>query len=238
VKIFNKNQMYCLVIAISMVLVSFTIQYNVSLNIWDEGYVWYGSQRTLLGDVPLLDFLAYDPGRYYWTAAIMKLLDDNGIIALRLAIALFQMVGISLALYCIAITCKSEKIKFLLVVFSAILILWMIPRHKLFDITLSIISFTSLLFYLNKTTYKNIFILGCVIGLVAFFGRNHGVYGFIASIFIIIYDHIVNMKKNVFKKILFFIFGVITGFSPMLLMMILIPDFYHAFLNSILFILE
>ena len=59
-------------------LTVFSLQWRYGFNLGDEGWLWYISQRTALGDVPLRDFFSYDPGRYYWTAGVFKLLGRSG----------------------------------------------------------------------------------------------------------------------------------------------------------------
>jgi hypothetical protein len=79
------------------VALSFLFSYNVDINLADEGYLWYGTWRTSLGEVPMRDFQSYDPGRYYWSAIWSKMF-GSGIISLRIAISLFQILGLSLGL--------------------------------------------------------------------------------------------------------------------------------------------
>ena len=66
----------CLV-SVALTGLWFWLQEDLLLNLADEGFLWYGSWRTALGDVPLRDFQSYDPGRYYWIAAWSRLFGDG-----------------------------------------------------------------------------------------------------------------------------------------------------------------
>src|SRR5581483_5467365 len=74
----------------------FLLQWRYGFNLGDEGWLWYISQRTTLGEVPLRDFFSYDPGRYYWSAFIFKLLGRSGFYEQLLANYLFATIGLSL----------------------------------------------------------------------------------------------------------------------------------------------
>lgn len=217
---------------------SFLLQRKYGFNLWDEGFLWYGAQRVMVGEVPIRDFMAYDPGRYFWLAALMSLWGDNGIMSLRGAAAIFQTMGLFVGLLLIARTVKRQNLFYLLL--SAVtLAVWMFPRHKLFDISLSILLIGVMAFLVQNPTIRRYFFAGLCVGLVAVFGRNHGMYGVVASIGIMFW---LSIKRENGPRIVngFFLWlaGVVTGFTPILLMMLLIPGFAAAFWDSIQFLFE
>lgn len=240
----NKNTYIVLnSLAISgfFVLLSFFFQGNKGFNLWDEGFLWYGTQRVLMGEVPIRDFMAYDPGRYYWTAALLNVAGDNGIMSVRAAVAVFQALGLFTGLLLIALSEKSEaKYGALFWIISAItLAVWMLPRHKLFDISISIFLIGVLTYLVSNPIPKRYFIAGACVGLVAVFGRNHGIYGAAASLGVIAWLNIKNRSAPaLFNGILIWGIGVAIGFVPIVFMALLIPGFALAFWESIRFLFE
>lgn len=226
-----------LVLAIFVVFATFILQGNKDFSLWDEGFLWYGTQRTMLGEIPIRDFMSYDPGRYYWSATLMSLLNDNGIMALRWTVTIFQTIGLFVGLLLISESLKKQKLIYLLL--SALtLVVWMIPRHKLFDISLSILLIGILTFLVQKPTCRRYFITGICVGLTAVFGRNHGVYGIAGSLGVITWLNIRREESGLMKGFMLWVAGIITGFMPILLMALLISGFASAFWESILFLFE
>jgi len=80
-------------VAALAVAVSWVGYGDTGLNLADEGFLWYGATWTAAGEVPLRDFQSYEPGRYYWIALWSPLLGD-GLLGMRRAIALFEVVGL------------------------------------------------------------------------------------------------------------------------------------------------
>ena len=216
----------------------FLWQGHQGFNLADEGFLWYGAQRVLLGEVPIRDFMTYDPGRYYYSAAVMSLLGNNGIMALRTAVAIFQSLGLFVGLLLIARTVKKQNFFYLLL--SALtLVVWMFPLHKLFDISLSIFLIGILAFLIENPTSRRYFITGMCVGLVAFFGRNHGIYAVAGSLGVMLWLSIKQSENiGLIKGFSLWSTGVLIGYLPMILMMLLVPGFAEAFLKSISYLLE
>lgn len=234
-------QIKILMISCLVVFISFFWQGNKGFNLWDEGFLWYGVQRVLIGEVPIRDFMAYDPGRYYWSAALVSIFGDNGIMSVRAAVAAFQVLGLFVGLLLVA---QSKKLRDRLdIVFWLIAVatfaVWMFPRHKLFDISISILLVGILTYLVSKPTPKRYLILGACVGLLAVFGRNHGMYGAVGSLGVIAWLSIKNSSGPGFMKaVVLGGAGVVIGFLPVILMALLIPGFAIAFWESVRFLFE
>lgn len=227
-------------LAVLVVTVLFLWEGHKDFSLADEGYLWYGVQRVMIGEVPIRDFMAYDPGRYYYASAIMSVMNDNGIMALRFAVSFFSVFGLFVALLLIDRAQKPSNC--LYIILSTItLAVWMLPRHKLFDISLSIFTIGVLAFLIQKPTRRNYFIAGLCVGLVAVFGRNHGVYGVVGSVGAIFWLNTViedgATKEGVIHRsieaLLIWTSGVVIGFTPIFLMLMFVPDFSAAFFESV-----
>ncbi|MEO8767061.1 MAG: hypothetical protein ABI363_01720, partial [Nitrosospira sp.] len=235
----NRRLVFQMLALASFVVFAFFLwQGHKGFNLWDEGFLWYGTQRVMQGELPIRDFMSYDPGRYYWSAALMSLWGDNGIMALRGVVAVFQAMGLFIGLLLIARSVKTQNFSYLFL--SAItLAAWMYPRHKLFDISLSILLLGALAFLVQHPTSRRYFLAGLCVGLVAVFGRNHGVYGVAGSLGIMVWLTIKRVDEPRFiRGFTLWAMGVTAGFTPILLMALLAPGFASAFWKSLLFFFE
>lgn len=224
---------FVLFVTISLITISFLLQGNVGLYLNDEGFLWYGTWRTSLGEIPRRDFKGYDPLRYFWTAGVSLLFNNNGIINLRLAESLFLAIGFFFGLMTIREFISSR----VTLIFSALLLLiWIsIPSYKPFDHTIALV----LLYYAFKFlkadySIKRIFAIGILVGIAACVGRNHGVYAFIIfGALILIQALQLTQLKLILKSYLIWGMGIIAGYLPMLLFFLFIPGFFDSFWSNI-----
>jgi hypothetical protein len=212
--------------------VLFVIEGHIGFDIADEGFLWYGAQRVLVGEVPIRDFMAYDPGRYYWCAAVMCPLGNDGIISLRIASALFAALGFYLALSLLARS-KSRSDPVLLFIAASIFALWMFPRHKVFDIAVSIGFVAAFTRLAERPSASRYFMTGLLVGLAGFFGRNHALYGTVGSVGLIAYLNFAPTPLKPVRASAFWAAGACVGSLPLLSMLVGIPGFAPAYWDGI-----
>jgi hypothetical protein len=222
-----------LLLSAAVSLTVFSLQWRYGFNLGDEGWLWYVSQRTVLGDVPLRDFFSYDPGRYYWSAAVFKLLGRTGFFEQLLANYLFAIIGLVLAYLAMfrAGLSRSWRISILLLLGVVL----GFPRHKIYEQTLSLIAVAAIAFlFAAPQRLKRWLLLGFMIGLTAFVGRNSGVFCSIAAAIALVLLRIRGQSPPVTRVLGAVAAGIAIGYSPLLLMIVGVHGFASPFWSSIL----
>jgi hypothetical protein len=225
-------------VACGSVLGLFLWEGHCGLSLWDEGFLWYGAQRVLQGEVPIRDFMAYDPGRYYWSAALMALSGDDGVVSLRIAASVLQAGALAIALWTIVGRARRTGVVFLALC-TVTLVLWMFPREKLFDVSVSIALIGIHAFLVEHPSRRRSFLAGVVVGLAAVVGRNHGVYGLVGSALVFLHLAIGRTPDlRIGPALASWATGVVAGYAPILLMLAVVPGFAPAFLGDIFSLVE
>ncbi len=226
-----KDVVAAVFVSLALVLVSLALQGRVGLGLDDEGFLWYGVQRLIEGDVPLRDFQSYDPGRYLW-GWLSGSVFGEGILGLRAGVAVFQLLGLACGLL---VLCRMTSSMPGIFACALLLLLWMFPRHKLFEpsIAMGAVFFGTLL--LKSPTLVRHLLAGIFVGIAAFFGRNHGLYclaGLGGMAFFLFLRNGFNASKG---RILSLGLGILLGLSPFAAMMYLFPGFGTALAESLSF---
>jgi hypothetical protein len=236
------NLSVAVVSAFGISVLWFLLTWRYDLNLADEGFYWYGVQRVAAGEVPLRDFMSYDIGRYYWGAAFVQMLGQDGLFPVRLGAAAYQAMGTLVGIYISLLALQRDGVvRWLFAVSVALLFtLWVNPYYKVYDSATSIM-IVGICVLLLKTTNPRAWLFGGVcLGLAAIVGRNHGVYGAIASVFVFF----LLLRDARFPRRLLlrlygrFVAGVVIGFSPTVVMMIGVEGFFSAFVGSLLEMFE
>ena len=221
---------FCVGIALFLMALSNFLEIDIGLNLWDEGFLWYGTSHTALGEVPVRDFQSYDPGRYYW-GALWALLFGNGIIALRISSALFAFIGLSLGLLAARRAFPSRG---MVTVIALILVAWMWERHKMFEPAIVLAGIFFAVRLIEQPTVSRHLAAGVFVGVAAFFGRNHGLYCSAAMVVVIGLLFLKVEKQVRWTRLGWFLGGIAIGYSPMVLMWLFVPGMAETMLESIL----
>ena len=204
------------------------------LGLVDEGFQWHGVLRVREGEVPMRDFQAYDPGRYYW-CALWSFVFGRGIVGVRAAGAVFQALG----LFCgLLVARRFTRSRTELIACAAILGLWMFPRHKLFEPALTLIALWVAVRAVEEPAPRRLFQAGFLTGLAAWFGRNHVLYlmlGFSTLSAFLMWKRALREPR---RSLAAFVLGLSVGSLPLTGMLLLVPGFAGAFADSIRHIVD
>ena len=218
-----------LLIAIVLAGVSFALQGYQGINLADEGFLWYGVQRTAAGEVPLRDFQSYDPGRYYWCAAGTAVFGP-GLVALRFSETIAQCVGLFFGLL------AARRLTSNWVVFGAIglmLTVWMFPSHKIFDHALLLTGIWVATRMVERPSRERVIVAGAFVGLCTFFGRNHALYNGVAEFGLLLLLGFKMPAEVPLSRIVEWCMGMIGGLTPLLVMLLFVPGFFASYQESI-----
>jgi hypothetical protein len=210
----------------------FFIQWRYGFNWGDEGWLWYISQRVTMGQVPIRDVFSYDPGRYYWSAAIFKILGRDGFFEQLLANYLFGIFGL-LVMY-VAMAAVGVKRAWRIGIIALLAIVLGFPRHKVYEQSLSLVSTAGIAYVLaNPENFKRWFLYGITGGLAAFIGKNSGLYFGVAALLTFVLLRTSGIRLSVVRVFSWLVGGIIVGYSPMLLMAFTVHGFASAFWHSV-----
>ena len=221
----------------------FAVAFAAAFHLWlgatyiglaDEGFVWYGVLRVRAGEIPMRDFQAYDPGRYYW-CALWSFVFGTGIVGVRAAGAVFEALG----LFCgLLVARRITKSTAGLVACTVILGLWMFPRHKVFEPALTLIVVWAGVRVLEDPGPRKLFQAGVLTGLAAWFGRNHALYlvlGFTTLALYLWWKRALRSPRRGFGALAL---GIAVGSLPLTGMLLCVPGFAAGFAGSILHVME
>lgn len=213
----------------------FVTQWRYGFAPGDEGLLWYISQRTLHGDVPILDWSSYDPARYYWCAVWFKLLGDDGLLQLRIADAAFGLLGYTAVMAAIL---HARMPRVIAIVIAVVLcMMFCVVRHKSYEQSESLVLVACAYLVLCRKWRYRWLVLGIATGVAAFIGRNCGVYfvaaSFLLPILIWLQSDRLSRKLDL-HAIIQWGLGVLIGYSPLLCMVAANPAFRDAFMQSVL----
>ncbi|MDP6980019.1 MAG: hypothetical protein QF570_15680 [Myxococcota bacterium] len=202
---------------------------KIGIDLYDEGYLWYGAIRTMAGEVPVRDFQSYDPGRYYWSAAWSQVF-GSGILSLRLSNSIFQILGLTAGLLA-ARRITTRPIELLAI--GVVLLLWMFPRHKLFEPSLVMMNIYVVTRLLERPDARRHFMAGLMLGIAATFGRNHGLYGTLGQLAMLTLVYLHARPARPAFHLLCWGCGIVAGYTPVLGLMLGAPGFAPEFYQSL-----
>jgi len=200
-----------------------------TLDLLDESYLWYGVWRTSLGEVPIRDFQAYFPLRYYWGGLFVWLFGD-GIVAMRCSGIVLKVLMVVVGLLVLRRRIRAWPV---LVGMALVMMAWAYTFEKAAGYLIGVTAIWLGTRLIEQPSLRRHLVAGVFVGAAALVGRNHGVYTLLAFSLLIafVWWH---ERKDLGRRAGSFAAGVGLGFSPLLLMMLALPGYGAAIWTNLL----
>jgi hypothetical protein len=228
------------VLAVAIPVAMYLVQHDIGLSLVDEGFVWYGSQRVLAGELPIRDFQSYDLGRYYLYAAGMWVFGSAGITPLRAACAVLAALTVGIAAVLMQRSRPQQPLATGLGIVSVAV--WLVPYYKVADSFAVLV----LLAGLSRAVHAGRsprcwFEYGACLGVASLIGINHALYGVLAGAFAFAYvwsKPQTGTLSEALRCVVGFGGGVVAGYLPTLVCLVAAPGFAEAFLDRLRLMFE
>lgn len=214
-----------LILSFCLILFMYVPGIRIGLNLADEGYLWHGTLRVLQGEVPIRDFRAYDPGRYYWCGLWMRLLGRN-LLSLRICLVASQVLGLAAGVSAVHIA-SGDWIAAILA--GLAIAPWMHPRHKQIDFMFAMLAVLIAVMLVDNSTPSQYLLSGVFVGLSFFFGLNHGLYAGGSCLLLVLILAACGQGLSYTVSLVWYALGVSCGMLPMLVMLLAVPGFARVY---------
>ena len=194
------------------------------INLGDEGYLVYGTQEVLRGKIPILDFRAYDPLRYYWCAVWVRMIGSE-FIAIRLSMVAFSALSVAL---CSMLVLSTSGNPIAAALSGVLALIWMHPRHKQIEHFFSLVC--CCVMYALIAGIGSPFLLGAVGAIGAAFGLNILVYFFGAAVLSFAANWLLRETAGL-EGLSDFLIGLVSGMALLLFIAAMTPGFLRRYLD-------
>jgi hypothetical protein len=199
------------------------IRYGVSLK--DEGFLVYGSERVLHGQLPMSDFTSYPPGRYFLLGLLFKLFGVNLVVSRFMEMAFLLLNG--LMMFYIG---KRLMPSGWAIIPSFILILFPGPWHKVFFTFGLLLPLLTLFRFLERENSMRILIVGWAIGIALILKIESALYSFLTVWIVLFLKNVLEAGKLSLNKtkVLAFLREISLCSSALLSVIVPVIIFYHS----------
>lgn len=198
---------------------------RIGLSTADEAYLHFGSVNLLEGKIPIRDFRAYDPGRYYWCALWMRFLGPT-FLTQRLAMGFIMILALTLTCFWVFYVSQNWTVAILATLLSFI---WMRPYFKAFEILFSLVAVTVTFFIISDPGVVVYLLSGFVVGIALFFGLNIGLYAGLSFLLALGFSFVVQLAVISIMPMVWMLLGFALSICPVLLLGLKNPGYFSMY---------